>query len=417
MCAERMIEEAARSTPVVGEYDVLVVGGGIAGVAAAVAAARNGARACLVERYCGLGGLATAGNVTIWLPLCDGMGTQVVGGLGEDLLRLSVADLPRDYDAARFRRVPECWQPGGDSAERATRRYLAEFNPSSYLLALEKLVVDAGVAVMYDTRFCAVRREGGCVSHAIVENKDGRVALAGRVVIDATGDADVCFAAGEKTASLDTNVLCGWFYTLTDGELRLHQYSRPYSPDAGRGGAEGPFFRGDSAEQVTQHILQTREGIRGLLAELREARGEGDVQLIMPATTACFRMTRRLVGRASIAAADAHRWREDVVGLSGDWRKAGPVWAIPLGSLRAVGTANLLAAGRCISVENSAWDALRAIPPCVVTGEAAGTAAALAAAQAAGDIDAVGYDALRTRLLAQGVLLDRTLLAEDRAGA
>ncbi len=415
----RSIHEPAREIPVTGLYDVLVVGGGMAGVAAAVAAAREGARVGLVERYCSLGGLATLGNVTIWLPLCDGRGRQVIAGLGEELLQLSVADLGGERPAARFRRPPTCWQAGGDPEQRKLHRYRAEFNPAGYMLALEALVGEAGVEVLYDTRFCVVRSERGRLTHVIVENKDGRSALGARTVIDATGDADVCFAAGEDTVSLDTNVLTGWFYTLAGDELTLHQHSHRYSPQAGREGAQGPFFRGDDARQVTDHILQTRQGIRARLQALRAQNPDADVQLLMPPTMACFRMTRRLTGRFTLGERHVHQWHDDAIGLTGDWRRAGPVYAIPFRCLRAVGHRNLLAAGRCISVDESAWDALRAIPPCVVTGQAAGVAAALAAERAGGDIDALQPALLQERLRAQGVLLDphRVGRLEDGAPA
>ena len=79
-------------------------------------------------------------------------------------------------------------------------------------------------------------------------------------------------------------------------------------------------------------------------------------------------MTRRLVGRVTLAERHVHQWFDDTIGLTGDWRRSGPVYAIPYGCLRGVQTSNLLVAGRCISVDNTAWDVLRAIPPCVVTG-------------------------------------------------
>ena len=82
----KTVEEPAREIPVWGEYDVIVVGGGVAGVAAAVAAARNGARVCLIEKAHALGGLATLGLVVYYLPLCDGRGNQVIGGLGEEII-------------------------------------------------------------------------------------------------------------------------------------------------------------------------------------------------------------------------------------------------------------------------------------------------------------------------------------------
>jgi len=415
MCSSSDIQEPSRSTPVSGDFDVIVVGGGIAGVAAAVAAARNSARVCLIERYCGLGGLATLGNVAMWLPLCDGKGNQVIGGLGEELLKLSVADLQRDYLAARFVGIPACWRPGGDRKERTSKRYQADFNPASYMLALEKMVAEAEVKLLYDTRFCSVRRDRGAISHVIVENKSGRAALACRCVVDATGDADVCFAAGAETVSLKSNVLTGWFYTLMAGELTLHQLSNEYCPDAGVEKAQGPFFRGDDAEEVTAHLLQTRVEVRDRLREIRAQHPADDVQLLMPATTACFRMTRRLVGRFTLAQEHMHQWFDNAIGLTGDWRKPGPVYAIPFDCLRAVGTSNLLAAGRCISVDNTAWDVLRTIPSCVVTGQAAGTAAALAGARTGGDINALDLGVLQDRLETQGVILDAELVGPRSA--
>lgn len=388
----------------------------MAGVAAEVAAARSGASVCLIERYCGLGGLATLGNVIVWLPLCDGMGNQVVGGLGEEMLRLSVADLGGDHPTARFLGIPDAWQPGGDAAQRPNQRFQVEFNPSSYMLALEKMTTEAGVDLLYDSRFCTVVRDENRLTHVIIENKDGRGALEAGVVIDATGDADVCHAAGERTVWLDSNVLAGWFYSLSAGQLRLHKLSNAYCPKGGKDNAQGPFFRGDTAKDLTQHILQTREQIRERLDTIRAEKPDDDTQLLMPPAMACFRMTRRLVGQIALAQTDMHRWFDDVVGLTGDWRHRGPVYAIPLGSLTAVRTRNLLAVGRCISVDASAWDVTRAIPACVVTGQAAGTAAALACTKTDGDIEAINCMDLQARLEEQGVLLDRRLVAEDRAG-
>ena len=409
---DTFVNEPARQLPVVGNYDVIVAGGGMAGIAAAIAAARLGVRVCLIERFCALGGLATLGNVTMWLPLCDGKGNQVVAGLGEELLQLSVADLRQDHPAARFTRLPSCWQPEGDRKQRLTTRYRVGFNPAAYMLALEKLVVEADVDLVYDTRVCAVVRDNQRVSHLIVENKSGRTALACRTIVDATGDADICALAGEKTASLDSNVVSGWFYTLTDGELKLHQLSNRYSPCAEKRDADAPFFRGDCAVQVTEQILQTRRKVRKRLADIRAQRSGDDPQLLMPATMACFRMTRRLDSAFALGEQHIHQWFADTIGLTGDWRKPGPVYAIPFRCIRGVENHNLLAAGRCISVDNTAWDALRAIPPCVVTGEAAGTAAALAARRTNGELQALSCQVLQNRLIAQGVLLDQALVAK-----
>ena len=404
------IEEPARRTPVWGGYDVVVAGGGIAGVAAAVAAARNRATVCLLEKESALGGLATLGIVTVWLPLCDGCGHQVIGGLGEELLHLSVADLRQNRTAPRWIGVPDCWQPGGDQEERKHKRYIASFNPAAYLLALERLLVETGVTLLYDTRVCAVKREADRITHLLVENKGGRGAIACTAVVDATGDADVCHLAGEQTESLDSNVLAGWYYALRGDELHLHTLTHAFSPIASRERAQGPFFRGDDGEQVTQQILGSRTLIRQHLDRLRESHPDRDVQPAVVPTIACFRMTRRLVGAVTLQDAHGHHWVDDAIGLTGDWRKAGPVYAIPWGTLRGVQNRNLLVAGRCISADASVWDVTRVIPPCAVTGEAAGTGAAMASRKLSGDLTQLPVSELQRQLAAQGVLLDRGLL-------
>jgi hypothetical protein len=405
-----LLSEPARTTPICGRCNVAVVGGGVAGVAAAVAAARLGAQVWLIEKEYALGGLATLGNVVIYLPLCDGHGRQVIGGLGEELLRLSVRDVRTPDRKLHVAPVPACWEPGGDPAERRRTRFRTDFNVASVILAYEELVTSAGIHLLYDTRLCGVARAGRRLTHLLLENKDGRSALAVDAVIDASGDADVCAFAGEPTVSLDTNVLAGWCYLLRDGTLELRAHSRTFAPDGGRDRAQGPFFRGDDAGQVTQQIVQTRAWLR---ASLDDWRAQAPASTLYPFQLATFpnlRMTRRLQGAVEIAETHLHQWFDDTVGLSGDWRQAGPVYALPLRCLQATRTANLLAAGRCLSATGSAWDALRAIPTCAVTGEAAGTAAALAARVAGGDVGAVPVADLQAQLRRQGVILERALV-------
>jgi len=403
---ELRITEPARELPVRERYDVVVSGGGIAGVAAAVAAARNGASVVLLERTCALGGLATLGNIIVWLPLCDGRGRQVIGGLPEKLLKLSVADLCQDNESARFIRIPPCWEPGGDPEQRKHVRYQAEFNPAAYLLALEKLVGDASVKLLYDTRVCAVRRESNRISHVIVENKSGRSALACGIVVDATGDADVCFLAGEETQSLNNNVLAGWFYHVLADGLHLNMLSNFFSPDETMMASQAPLFRGDDAEDVTAHIVGTRDLIRRRLAEIRAENPRDDAQVILLPSIACFRMTRRLVGAFSLGERHCHQWFDDAVGLTGDWRKPGPVYAIPWRALCGVRNCNLLAAGRCVSADTTIWDATRAIPACALTGAAAGVASALAVQRSNSDAHSLPVTELQNRLREQGFILD-----------
>lgn len=410
------IREPARDIPVAASFDVVVVGGGIGGIAAAVAAARGGASVCLLERYCALGGLATIGNVIEYLPLCDGRGRQVIAGLSEELLRLSIRDNRRENKAAHFDVFPECWLPGGSDEERRNRRLRVGFNPDAAFLAFEQLLVDEGVAIWYDTRFCAVVRDGDRITHVLVENKDGRVAVACGAVVDATGDADVCAAAGERTESLDTNVACGWFYTLRDGgDFRLHLLSRSFAADASRNGAEGPFYRGDVAADVTEQILESRRMLRAKLAQLREADPDADLQPMHVATFPCLRMTRRLIGPQTLSNADLHRWRDDAVCLCGDWRHSGPVWPIPFGALVGAANANLAVCGRCISADTTVWDATRAIPVCAVTGEAVGLAAAMAVRRDGGSVATLPPADVAAEMRARGNLLSPELVAEEAA--
>lgn len=95
--------EPGREVHIAATVDVAVAGGGIAGVAAALAAARTGAQTLLLEKECALGGLATLGLIVMYLPLCDGYGHQVIGGIGEELLRKSVEGGSPTAGAARAR--------------------------------------------------------------------------------------------------------------------------------------------------------------------------------------------------------------------------------------------------------------------------------------------------------------------------
>lgn len=405
------LREPARDLPVTAHVDVAVVGGGIAGVAAAVAAARAGASVCLLEKENALGGLATLGNVTVWLPICDGLGRQVMGGIAEELLRLSVRDLGRSDRAAGFAGVPSCWEPGGNIEDRAKARFIALFNPASYLLALEAWLLKAGAGLLYDTRLCAVQRTGDRITHVIVENKSGRSVIACRAVIDASGDADVCWLAGEETESLDSNVAAAWFYFLKDGSLNLRKSSHAFSSTLKTEGLRCKGYRGDDAESVTRMILESRDLIRRELSLLATQNPGCDIQPFAPPTIPCFRATRRLVGSRSLGEKDMHVWRDDAVGLTGDWRRRGPVFAITLDMLQGVKNNNLLSTGRCMSADTSIWDCTRVIPTCAVTGEAAGLAAAMAVKDHGGDLSALRIPALQERLRAQGNLLAPELVA------
>ena len=157
-------------TPITQQCDVLVAGGGVAGIAAALAAARQGAKVCLLEKQFMLGGLGTAGLVTIYLPLCDGEGTQVSFGIAEELLRLSIFHgYEKDYPAA--------WLDGGSEEEKKKHRFMVRYNPQLFAIEAEQLLLQEGVKILYCTSICSVAKEEDKITSVIIENKSGRSAI------------------------------------------------------------------------------------------------------------------------------------------------------------------------------------------------------------------------------------------------
>ena len=412
-----VIFEPARSLPVFAEFDVVVVGGGIAGVSAAVAAARNGVSVCLLEKECSLGGLATLGNVIIYLPLCDGCGNQVIGGIGEELLKLSIQNNTQPIPAMRVdHQIPECWTDKGDSEERAKHRYRVGFNPVDFMMEIERWILRNQVDLWYDTRFCDVVGEGRTIQAVLVENKSGRGAIRCKSVIDASGDADVCARAGEPTVSLKTNVRCAWYYYLEDGEVRLHSFSSRFNQDGTHDPDSGATHAGDVGRDVTDHVVGSRRLVHKMIHDRSEACETGDVHPILIPTIPSFRMTRRLRGEIELEIGHEREWFDDCVGMTGDWRKPGPVFYIPLRSLAGTANDNLLTAGRCMSSVGSAWDMTRVIPTCAVTGEGAGTAAAEMILSDKVSTRDIRIEALQERLRAQRVPIDRTFADNGCSG-
>ena len=353
--------------PIVDEYDVCVVGGGVAGVAAALSAAREGARTCLIEKEYALGGLATLGLIVYYLPLCDGKGRQVIAGISEELLKASIKYAAGD--------LPECWaDKSGDPEARKSSRYRTKFEAAPFIIAMEEMLTGCGVHLIYDRRFCGVHRENGHIDGVIIENKSGRLGVAARMVIDATGDADVCHAAGEKTVSWAGNVCTGWYFANGGEGLRLRGCSDPIHGKIPEGHR---FYAGDRFEDVTQHAIDGRRMIMADVMKLRAAGDETAYPFLIP-TYDGMRMTRRLSAAYTLDESEAFTDFEDSVGLTGDWRKCGPVFALPWRTMMGVENDNLAAAGRCISVTNDMWDITRVIPTAALTGEITGLAAAMA---------------------------------------
>ena len=384
----------ARSIPVEAEYDVCVVGGGVAGVVAALQAAREGAKTCLIEKeYC-LGGLATLGLIVIYLPLCDGHGRQVISGISEELLLAAMKYGPND--------LPDCWKEGGNPEERKLKRYRTSYQAAPMIIALEELLLNAGVSIWYDTRFSDVKRENGVIEGIIVENKSGRIGIKAKQFIDASGDADVCFMAGEKTVSNDTNRRTGWYFSHGKNGVVRHGLTDPLYGEIPAGSR---LYAGDKHEDVTQHAIDGRKMILEHNLKMR-ADGDSDAYPILIPFYDGMRMTRRLDGAYVLDEKEAFKDFHDSIGLTGDWRKPGPVFALPWRTIAGVKNANLAAAGRIISVTLDMWDITRVIPPAAVTGQAAGMAAAMCA-KSGEAMSEINIRKLQDALRANGMIIEK----------
>ncbi len=353
--------------------DVLVCGGGIAGIAAALAAARHGKKVILLEKQFMLGGLGTAGLVTVYLPLCDGCGKQVSFGIAEELFRLSVSMGAEDL-------YPENWLDSGDPSKRTVndKRFLVQYNPCLFAVLAEQLLTENGVAILYGSYAVGVSKTDDRIEAVLLESKSGRQAITAGAVVDATGDCDLAFFAGLPTETFrQGNGLAAWYYSLGREGYKLNMVGFSDLPD-GQNAAEPLMperFTGLDGKELSRMMqLSHQETMRHLLQKREADRTQIPTSM---ATIPQIRMTRRLSGEYTLSEDEAHNYAADSVGMVSDWRKRGPVYEVPFSSLYSAKLKNLITAGRCVSVTDGMWDIIRAIPCCAVTGQAAGTAAAL----------------------------------------
>lgn len=344
-------------------YETVVCGGGVAGVAAALASARRGIKTCLIEKTIQPGGLATGGLVLIYLPLCDGKGTQVTFGICEELIRASNKFGPKDLPS-----------------DLHEKRMEVLFSPASFILAMDELLTDAGVDIWYDTVITGAELKDQRITGVNVFNKSGHGVIRGNTFIDATGDTDVASAAGLPCLEAD-NSLVTWVIEKRGKATFPHMHFSPdimvrvaQKPDSG--GYTAPGING---RMVSGYVLDNRRYYRELL-EKNYAEGESryDLYPLHLPSVPTLRHTRCLKGTTVLQPGLENTACADSIGLAADWRCAGKVWEIPWSSLFCGEAENLLAAGRCSSAYGDAWEITRVIPTAAMTGEVAGVAAALA---------------------------------------
>jgi len=387
------IVERERLTQVTAICDVAVVGGGIAGIAAALSAARAGAKTLLLEQQYALGGLATIGMVAIYLPLCDGNGTQVSFGIAEELLQLSV-----ELEGKKI--LPQ-WHEQLARGEK--KRLECTYNPNILALEAERLLLENHVEILYGAQVCGVRTEAGSITHLFLETRSGRSAVKVGSVVDASGDGIVCREAGEQTAVFQQqNILAAWYMATEDGKAVLKTLGACDDPDKYKTAEDlekkQQRYPGLTCENLSHFTMDAH---RALLADfLKKGPLTPEHQLTMLPSIPQIRMTRRIAGVTELDEPDEPVAFPDSIGLIGNWKRRGPVYEIPFSCLHGENVKNLITAGRCISTTDTMWDNTRVIPACAVTGEAAGLAAAMG-----NDFCAMDISALQSQLRARGIPL------------
>lgn len=424
----------SRSLPVECEVDVFVAGGGPAGVAAAVAAARGGAKVFLAEATGAFGGAATAAYVPAFACFSDGK-RLVVGGIGGEIRNRVSQGVPLTVD----------WAPL--DLEELKRVY-------------DAMVTKAGVRFSFFTNVVDVGVRDGHVEHVVLSSKRGLFAVRAKVFVDATGDGDLCafaggaFEKGDEAGAVMPPTLCTQWADIDFGKAAPAQGSLPKAiadgvfsvPDlhlsgifrnpngsSVGGGNVGHVYNVDPTDErsLTRAMVEARRRMVEYVRFYREyVKGHEKAVLVSTAPCLGVRESRRIVcdyrmtvddflkraqfddqiGRYCYAV-DIHRPARDKKEMEEFERehytthryRPGESYGIPYRALVAKSFSNALVAGRCIGSDRQMNSSIRVMPACFITGQAAGTAATMALAK--GDVRAVDVSRLRDRLKQDGVVL------------
>lgn len=401
-----------RELPVRYEYDVLVVGGGPAGCAAAVAAARQGARVMLVEsQYC-LGGQGTAGLVPAFMCFGDGV-HFLADGIGREILE-------------------RLWEEGRYAQTGCAGSYSIRVEPLKRVY--DQLLQEAGVKVLLGVSLTDVLTEEGRITACVLSGKSGVYAATAKVYIDTTGDADLAawagarFEKGDEQGRMMAGTLCSLWAgidfskrTISDDErleeayqdgvferLDLHLPGMWKISDGVGGGNIGHAYNVDGTDEasLTRALMESRRLLDQYERYYREyLPGYEKMELVATASMMGIRESRRIVGDYVLTLEDFKRQAvfEDEIGRycynvdihasdnskdsheafmkshTGYRYKPGENYGIPYRALLPQGVSNLLTAGRCISTDRYMQSSVRVMPGCYITGQAAGVAAALCA--------------------------------------
>lgn len=442
------ISEPARQTPVFGEYDVVVLGGGPAGMAAAVTAARAGRSTLLIERYGFLGGMGTAAGVTNFCGLhanVQGDIRQVVHGVADDLL-------------ARIDKLGGLNKPHNLFGKTVAQAY----DTAAYKIAADDLMVAAGVSVLFHALAAGVvMSNAGHVQALLVETKSGRVAVRGRAFIDCSGDGDLAAWAGapyEKGDGQGNMLYPSTMFRINgidparageawktipglmlkaeaEGRYKFPRKTPIIRPQ--KSGIEwrvnltqlanqqGNAMDGTDAVELSEAEVLGRRQIAEVAGFLREVPGFEKSYIVDIAPQVGIRETRRVTGLYQLTESDVLDCAsfDDTIGVNGwplELHLKGDVefrWPkipesrgfnhLPYRMTVPKGLDNLWVAGRCASMSHEAQSAARVTGACFVMGQAAGSAADLAL-KAGCDAASVDVPALQKQLEAEGAYLGRS---------
>jgi len=396
-----------------GCFDIIVAGGGVAGVAAALSAKRMGKSVLLIEKSITLGGLATLGLINLFVPMCNGRGKQIIYGMAEELLRESIK---YGYDT-----IPAEWQ-NGEPGNEAKTRYVTRFSANIFALVLTDMITQEGVELLLDTVVTKPVMQDGHCNGLIVENKTGRGFYEGRVIIDTTGDSDILYRAGVPTyqggnyftycafmtdfnlmkKAIETQDISRAFKYIYGGNANLYGGNHP---------EDMPLFPGTTAENVTEYIIKNQK----LLLEKIKEQDRKTREIVTLPGMAQFRTTRRLIGDYELKGEESYTHFDDSISAICDFDFRDRLSELPYRCLVKTGFDNLITAGRSVSAAGWAWDVTRVIPPAIVSGQAAGIAGAISI-DSGSPIYSIDVPKLQNELEKQNVMLhfDDTWVPEDK---
>jgi hypothetical protein len=427
------------------EYDVIVVGGGPAGVGAGFAAARRGAKTLVVEQFNCLGGVATAGgHAHMSIGSAWKSRTRVVGGLFQEVTR----------------RI-------ADEGFGRSDVYGTWFEIEGLKLLYEQMAADCGVDLLYYTFFCETVVEGGKVVGIVIQNKSGRRELRAPRIVDCTGDGDVAASAGAPfevgrpkdgrcqpvtlmftIGGVDWNRVRQWETDHDRADLFIEAHRNgdmdpfqttmlcwwwtPTRPDfVGVNTTHIIHVDATDAADLTQATLEGRRQAHQCVDVFRKyVDGMQDCYMVSTPNTIGLRESRRILGDILLTEDDikAQRSWPDSIGYGSffidihhidgpgmddtTWHPGEEFrYQIPYRTLLPRTVENLLVAGRCISVSHLALGSTRVMAQCMLTGEAAGAAAALSAQEDVSPRD-LDVAALQTALREHGAILDEEGIAK-----